>query len=53
MASLKRLIRDENGAEVIEYSLILGLIVLLALGAIACLGVKVVARWTSVGTALH
>src|SRR5690606_42049744 len=46
--TLKRLGRDQNGGEVIEYALILGLIVVVAIAIIAGVGTKVVARWTSV-----
>jgi Flp pilus assembly pilin Flp len=38
---------DESGTEVVEYALLLGLIVVAALGVMGALGVKVVARWNS------
>jgi Flp pilus assembly pilin Flp len=40
-------LKDETGQEVIEYALLLGLIVIAALGVMGALGVKVVARWQS------
>jgi Flp pilus assembly pilin Flp len=40
-------LKDETGQEVIEYALLLGLIVVGALGIMGALGVKVVARWNS------
>ena len=43
-----RLIRDESGAEVMEYVLIAGLIVVGTIATIAGLGTKVLGRWTSV-----
>ena len=49
---LKRILRDETGGEVIEYALILGLIVVAAIAVIGTVGVKVLARWTSVDSSL-
>lgn len=46
----KRLRRDERGAEVLEYALILGLIVVTAIVIIGTVGTKVLARWTSVNS---
>ncbi len=46
--TFKRLMRDQQGGEVIEYALILGLIIVVAISIIAGVGTKVVARWTSV-----
>ena len=50
--SLKRLISDESGGEVIEYALILGLIVVTAIAVIGAYGTKVVARWSSVDSSI-
>ncbi len=44
---LKKLIRDEQGGEVLEYALIAGLIIVGAIALITAVGGKVVARWTS------
>jgi len=49
---LKRLIREETGGEVIEYALILGLIIVVAIAIIGTVGTKVLARWTSVDSSL-
>jgi Flp pilus assembly pilin Flp len=49
---LKRLIRDENGGEVIEYALIAGLIVIATIATVAAFGTKVLARWTSVNASM-
>lgn len=46
--SLKRLSRDESGAEVIEYVLVLGMISIVAISLIFAFGTKVLARWNSV-----
>ncbi|MDB5324783.1 MAG: Flp/Fap pilin component [Phycisphaerales bacterium] len=48
----KRLVHDESGAEVIEYALIAGLIVVGCVFVIGKLGTKVLARWNSVNSSL-
>ena len=45
--TLKALVRDEQGGEVLEYALIAGLIIVGAIALITSVGDKVVARWTS------
>ncbi len=50
--NVQRLIRDEQGGEVIEYALILGLIIVICIAAIATIGTKVLARWGSVNSSL-
>ena len=52
MTTLKQLFRDERGGEVIEYALILGLIVVAAIGIIGAFGTKVLAKWSSVNSSL-
>jgi Flp pilus assembly pilin Flp len=47
-----RFLRDEQGGEVIEYALIVGLIVVGTIATIALVGNKVLARWTSVQSSL-
>ena len=42
-----KLVRDEDGGEVLEYALIGGLIVVAAIAVIGAVGTKVVAKWTS------
>jgi pilus assembly protein Flp/PilA len=49
---VKRLVRDEQGGEVLEYALIAGLIVVAAIAVITSVGGKVVARWTSMDSSL-
>ena len=49
---LRRLIRDEQGGEVLEYVLVAGLIVMGAIAVIATVGTKVLARWTTVDSSL-
>ncbi len=45
---IRKLAQDESGAEVMEYVLIAGLIVVGTIATIAGFGTKVMARWTSV-----
>jgi Flp pilus assembly pilin Flp len=49
---LRRVVRDENGGEVLEYALIAGLIVVAAIAVITSVGGKVVARWTSLNSSM-
>lgn len=49
---LNKLVRDEQGGEVLEYALIAGLIVVAAIAVITSVGTKVVARWTSLNSSL-
>ena len=48
----KRLARDEQGGEVLEYALIAGLIVVAAIAVIGSVGTKVLARWNSVNSGM-
>ena len=47
-----RVVRDEQGGEVMEYALVLGLIIVVAIVVIGTVGVKVVARWSSVNSSM-
>lgn len=49
---LSKLLRDEQGGEVLEYALIAGLIVVAAIAVIGTVGTKVLARWTSLNSSL-
>ena len=49
---IKRLIRDEQGGEVLEYALIAGLISVAAISVIGAFGTKVVAKWTSINSSM-
>ncbi len=42
-----RLVKDEQGGEVLEYALIAGLIVVAAIAVIGTVGTKVLARWNA------
>ncbi len=45
-----RLVKGEQGGEVLEYALIAGLIVVAAIAVIGSVGTKVLARWTSLNS---
>ena len=47
-----RMVADEQGGEVLEYALIVGLIVVAAIAAITSVGTKVLAQWTSINASL-
>ena len=49
---VSKLVRDEQGGEVLEYALIAGLIVVAAIAVITSVGSKVLARWTSLNASL-
>ena len=49
---LARMVRDEQGGEVLEYVLVAGLIIAGTVSLIATFGTKVLARWTSVNSSL-
>jgi Flp pilus assembly pilin Flp len=47
-----KLVKDEQGGEVLEYALIVGLIVVAAIAAITSVGTKVLAKWTSLNSSM-
>ncbi len=49
---LAKLVKDEQGGEVLEYALIAGLIVVAAVVVIGAVGTKVLARWTSLNAGM-
>jgi Flp pilus assembly pilin Flp len=57
MRNLSKLFRaamlNEQGGEVIEYALVLGLIIVAAIAIITAVGTKVVGKWTSVNNSLN
>ena len=50
---LKKLVKDEQGGEVLEYALIAGLIVVAAIAVITTVGEKVLAKWEGVDNGLN
>jgi pilus assembly protein Flp/PilA len=49
---LKRFRRDEEGASLVEYGLLLGLIAVVCLGAVTLLGINVNNMFTAIANAL-
>jgi Flp pilus assembly pilin Flp len=49
----RSLVRDDQGGEVIEYALVLGLLIVVAIAIISSVGTKVVGKWTSINNSLH
>ena len=49
---IQKLVRDEQGGEVLENALIVGLIIVAAIAAITSVGTKVLANWTSLNASL-
>jgi Flp pilus assembly pilin Flp len=49
---LTKLVKDEQGGEVLEYALIAGLIVVAAIAVIGSVGSKVLGRWTSLNNSM-
>jgi Flp pilus assembly pilin Flp len=47
-----KLVRDEQGGEVLEYALIAGLIVVASIAVIGTIGTKVLARWGSLNSSM-
>jgi Flp pilus assembly pilin Flp len=47
-----RAIHDEHGGEVLEYALVVGLMVVGAIGAISCVGAKLLAKWNSLNSSV-
>jgi Flp pilus assembly pilin Flp len=52
MNLIAKLVRDEQGGEVLEYALIAGLIVVAAIAVIGSVGTKVLARWGSLNSSM-
>jgi Flp pilus assembly pilin Flp len=49
---VSKLVKDEQGGEVLEYALIAGLIVVAAIAVIGSVGGKVLARWNSLNSSM-
>lgn len=45
-------LRDESGGEVLEYALVAGLVVTAAISTIACVGTKVLGRWSNIDSSV-
>jgi pilus assembly protein Flp/PilA len=51
MTHLKRLLRDDRGASMVEYSILVGIITAASIGLIAATGTKVTGAWTTLDAA--
>ena len=49
---IAKLIHEEEGGEVLEYALIVGLIIVGAVATISTVGTKILARWTSLNNSM-
>lgn len=52
LTTLRSMLREENGATMVEYGLLVALIALVALGAIQTLGINLSSMFTGVSTSL-
>ena len=48
--TIRKLLKDEAGGEILEYALIAGLIVVAAIAVITAIGGKVLGKWTSLNS---
>jgi pilus assembly protein Flp/PilA len=51
MSRIKALLRDERGASMVEYSILIGIITAAAIATIVLVGGKVSTAWTTLNTA--
>ena len=49
---IARFFREEEGGEVLEYALIVGLLIVGAVATISTVGTKILARWTSLNNSM-
>jgi Flp pilus assembly pilin Flp len=49
---LKKLWKNEQGGEVLEYALIAGLIIVVCIAVVGTVGTKVLARWNSMNSSM-
>jgi pilus assembly protein Flp/PilA len=52
VALIHRIVREEEGQDMVEYALILGLISIVAVVAVTATGTKISAIWTAVAAAI-
>jgi Flp pilus assembly pilin Flp len=52
LETLQRLVHDDSGGEVLEYTIVSGLIVMAAIAIIGKVGGKVLARWNSLNSSM-
>jgi Flp pilus assembly pilin Flp len=47
-----RALHDDSGGEILEYALVAGLVVVGAIGAVTCVGTKLLTKWNSINSAV-
>jgi pilus assembly protein Flp/PilA len=52
MERIKRFFRDEEGAALVEYGLLVGLIAAVCIAVVTALGTTIVAKFTAINAAL-
>ena len=52
LATVRQIVRDENGSAITEYAIVVGLVILVAIAVVAQFGTRVLARWNSVESKL-
>lgn len=52
ISTLKKLLADESGGETLEYAIVSGLIVMAAIALVRRIGVKVLAKWSSLNSSI-
>jgi pilus assembly protein Flp/PilA len=50
MNAITRFINDDQGADLIEYALLVGLITLAAVGSLSTIGTKIGTMWSTIAT---
>jgi pilus assembly protein Flp/PilA len=50
MNAITRFITDDQGADLIEYALLVGLITLAAVGSLSTIGTKIGTMWSTIAT---
>lgn len=52
ISTFKKFAADEDGGETLEYAIVSGLVVMAAIALIRRIGVKVLAKWSSLNSSL-
>jgi pilus assembly protein Flp/PilA len=50
MNAITRFVNDDQGADLIEYALLVGLITLAAVGSLSTIGTKIGTMWSTIAT---
>jgi Flp pilus assembly pilin Flp len=52
LRTVRNIVADDRGGEVIEWALVIGLIIVATIVTIAAFGTKLLARWTSLNASM-